>query len=402
MIEFDFPSLRQLRAFAFAGHLESFGKAAQELHLSQPCITQAVGRLETQLRVSLFERRHTGSYLTTSGAILLRRVTRFFDQIRSALCEPAVGNPFVERAFVEALESKITTPQIRSLIAIADNHSLDSAARKLGLSQPSVHRSARELERILRRTLFRRTAIGITTTPQGTDLARRFKIAAREVEYGLAELQTSRGVFNSRVVVGNIPHSETHLLSATINELLTLHPKAKVQILDSQYDTLLEGLRAGTIDILFGILRKPSQIADVDEEPLFSNPYAVVARRGHPLFSVKKITLDHLRSYTWIMPGMGTPRRQAFERLFEGHPPNVSIETTSIDIYKSVLATSDRITLMSEMKAKLDQNSELEVLPFRSPDLIRTDGIATRAGWKPTEIHTRFIGLLRDQVRQAL
>jgi LysR family transcriptional regulator of gallate degradation len=398
---FDYPSLRQLRAFEAVARLQSISGAAAEINLSQPGLTQTIDRLEAQLKTSLFERRRSGSYLTDLGRIFLPRVLRFFEHIRSALCEPIVGTPFSERQSSRPLENNITGSQVRSLIAISESGSFDRAARHLGVSQPSLHRSARDLERVLRRTLYQRTARGFTTTSQGAELARRFKVALREIEYGIEELHAAHGVVISRITIGNIPHSQTHLLSAAINEFSALYPDACVQVLDGHYEALLDDLRAGRLDILFGVLRRPPWALDVEEELLFPNPYAVVARRDHPLARRKTITLRDLAGYQWIMPGSGTPRRQAFERMFEGRTelPKVSIETTSMEIYKTVLATSDRITLMSQLEARLDDHFGLKVLPFQSPVLRRSDGIATRAGWKPTGIHRKFLELLRAHAR---
>jgi LysR family transcriptional regulator of gallate degradation len=397
----DCPSLRQLRAFEAVARLQSISSAAAEINLSQPGLTQTIDRLEAHLKTLLLERRRSGSYVTELGRIFLPRVRRFFEHIRLALCEPIVGTPFADRQSSRPLENKITGAQVRSLIAISESGSFDRAARHLGVSQPSLHRSARDLERVLRRTLYQRTARGFTTTPQGAELARRFKVALREIEYGIEELRAAHGVVISRITLGNIPHSQTHLLSAAINEFSALYPDACVQVLDGHYDALLDDLRAGKLDILFGVLRRPPWAIDVEEELLFRNPYAVVARRDHPLALRKTITLRDLAGYQWIMPGSGTPRRQAFERIFAGRTelPKVSIETTSMEIYKTVLATSDRITLMSELEARLDDNFGLRVLPFRSPVLSRSDGIATRAGWKPPGIHRRFLELLRAHAR---
>ena len=137
---------------------------------------------------------------------------------------------------------------MRSLIAISESVSFDEAARRIGITEPSLHRSARTLERILRRTLYRRTAQGYTTTPPATELARRFKVAAREIEYGMDEITAERGHFASRIVVGNIPHANVHMLSAAINELLAKFPDASVEVLDGHYDDLLNALRSGSVD----------------------------------------------------------------------------------------------------------------------------------------------------------
>ena len=250
---------------------------------------------------------------------------------------------------------------------------------------------------MLRRTLYRRTAQGFTTTPQAAELARRFKVALREIEYGLEELGAEQGRFISRIVVGNIPHSDVHLLSTAIKDLLAKFPDASVQVIDGHYDNLLAGLRGGQIDILYGILRRPAWAMDVEEQPLFANPYVVVARAGHPLTKRTSIELHDLAQYEWIMPQDGTPRRYAFERMFSAEPraPKVGIETTSLEIYRSVLGSSDRLSILSHREAEIDKSIGLEVLPFSSQRLNRVDGIATRTDWKPTRIHLQFLERLK-------
>ena len=106
MVPPDLPSLRQLRAFEAAARLESVSGAAREVNLSQPALTQSLHALEARLSARLFERRRSGCYVTEPGAILLPRVRRFFDHIRSAIGEPAVGAPFAGRRSVEAIINK--------------------------------------------------------------------------------------------------------------------------------------------------------------------------------------------------------------------------------------------------------------------------------------------------------
>jgi hypothetical protein len=40
------------------------------------------------------------------------------------------------------------------------------------------------------------------------------------------------------------------------------------------------------------------------------------------------------------------------------------------------------------------------VLPFTSPVLARTDGIAIRADWQPTSLHRQFLDLLRERAQE--
>jgi LysR family transcriptional regulator of gallate degradation len=397
----DLPSIRQLRVFAAVAASQSISAAAKAVNLSQPGATEAVRVLEERIGTRLFERNGSGCYLTASGTILLPRVQRFFDQLRIALSD-AGGNALNGEQVREVAVHRITGPQIRSLIAVAAHNSFDAAARSLKISEPSLHRAARSLERELRRRLYQRTSRGMTTTPLGTAIARRFQIALRELAYGIEELQAARGNVVTRIIIGNIPHSGTQVLSAAINEFLNAYPTASVQIVDGRYEALLDDLRAGELDFLFGVLRRPDWASDVTEEVLFRNRYVVVGRAGHPLSRARTISLRDLARYDWIMPGPLTPRRQAFRRIFAGlsDPPTISIETASLPIHRDLLASTDRLTLMSALEARHNERHGLTVLPFRSTQLHRADGLAMRIDWQPTAIHRDFLKMLRAQARR--
>jgi LysR family transcriptional regulator, regulator for genes of the gallate degradation pathway len=348
------------------------------------------------LQVRLLERQRSGCYPTALGAILLPRVQAFFGHIRSALEDLSGSHQSPERQMLE-LTNKVTKPQLRSLLAVYESESFQAAARRLGISQPSLHRSARELERELRRGLYQRTARGLTTNARGSELARRFQVGIREIQYGIEELKAAEGNVISRLAVGNIPHSDTQILSAAINDLLTAYPNACVRIVDGHYDVLLNDLRAARLDLLWGVLRTPSWVSDVTEEKLFPNPYVVVARKRHPLTRLKRITSNNLAGYDWITPGPTTPRRQALERIFSAVrlAPRITIETTSMQVHRNILASTDRLALMSLMEARFNDSAAFAILPFRSHHLTRADGVARRTDWRPTRIHLQFLELLR-------
>jgi LysR family transcriptional regulator, regulator for genes of the gallate degradation pathway len=223
MISRELPSLRQLRTFEAVSRLESVSAAAREVNLSQPGITQAIHALEERVNARLFERRQSGCYVTDLGAVLVPRVRRFFAHLRAALADLGTS---AGRQSIDSTVNRITRPHLRSLIAISENPSFDAAARSLQISEPSLHRSARDFEREVRRNLYRRSVHGITTTPYGTELARRCQVALQEIAYGLEELEAARGNIVSRIAIGNIPHSATQILSNAVRELLSKYSTA--------------------------------------------------------------------------------------------------------------------------------------------------------------------------------
>lgn len=64
-------NLQQLRAFTTIVSAGSLGRAATELHLTQPALSRTIARLEDEVGAPLFERHSKGMQLTTIGQALL-------------------------------------------------------------------------------------------------------------------------------------------------------------------------------------------------------------------------------------------------------------------------------------------------------------------------------------------
>ncbi|GAB2486954.1 LysR family transcriptional regulator [Jatrophihabitans fulvus] len=67
-------SLRLLRAFVAVADTGHVGRAAQQLYVSQPSLSQDIRRLEKQVRVELFVRTSKGMEITPAGDALLHGV----------------------------------------------------------------------------------------------------------------------------------------------------------------------------------------------------------------------------------------------------------------------------------------------------------------------------------------
>src|SRR5258706_1124474 len=78
------PPLATLRPFEAAARLESFSKAADELHLTQGAVSHQVRVLEEHLGPALFHRHGKRVTLTQSGRA-------FAERIRGALAEIALA-----------------------------------------------------------------------------------------------------------------------------------------------------------------------------------------------------------------------------------------------------------------------------------------------------------------------
>src|SRR5262249_2017160 len=77
-------SLRQLEVFLAVARAQSFRRAAEMLHLSQPALSQHVGELERAMGTRLLDRLGRRVTLTEAGRILQEHALRVFSTLGSA------------------------------------------------------------------------------------------------------------------------------------------------------------------------------------------------------------------------------------------------------------------------------------------------------------------------------
>jgi LysR family transcriptional regulator, regulator for genes of the gallate degradation pathway len=177
-----------------------------------------------------------------------------------------------------------------------------------------------------------------------------------------------------------------------------------VSIVEEPYEQLLDDLRAGDIDFVFSVLRRPDWATDVTETMLFKEPYVIVMRPNHPLSALPDIGRDQLADCDWIVPAPGTPRYLAFERLFASARkcPTARVLTASRGLIRSLIATSDRLTLLTRHEALLEEKlGVLRIAPTRLRLPRRTYGVVTRANWRPTTLQQMFLDILVRNGRQT-
>src|SRR5471032_91375 len=82
--------LQTLKIFLAVAHERSFSRAAAKVHRTQPAVSQAVRRLETDLGEELFDRSSKSGTLTDAGRVLLnygQRLVRLAEETESAMRE---------------------------------------------------------------------------------------------------------------------------------------------------------------------------------------------------------------------------------------------------------------------------------------------------------------------------
>lgn len=96
--------LNGLRYFYWAAKLGSFKKAAEALHVSEAAISQQIRNLESNLKVSLFERGHQRVTLSTKGQTLFPFVQTAFLNLQEGIARIA-ADPRPNRLTISTMPS---------------------------------------------------------------------------------------------------------------------------------------------------------------------------------------------------------------------------------------------------------------------------------------------------------
>jgi DNA-binding transcriptional LysR family regulator len=287
----------------------------------------------------------------------------------------------------------MTASQLHAFLAFADSGSYVGAAGATGLSQPALHRAARDLEQICGVALAERRGRGVVLTTAGRRLARGVRLAAREIGAGIAELSGEQE--SGKIAIGAMPLSRALILPSAMAAFVRGTPRAVVDVTEGSWRELVEPLRDGVIDLMIGALREETS-EGLEQRPLFRDRLVVIGRAGHPLAALAEPTLDDLSRYGWIVGQADTPLRAQWNALFAGRPaPPAPIECGSVMVIRGILRDSDLLTLLSPDQVALETQSGILAAIGRPLEHgVRTIGITTRSGWRPTAAQRRFVSLL--------
>ncbi|MDQ7981043.1 LysR family transcriptional regulator [Paraburkholderia sp. SARCC-3016] len=400
-VDDDLARLRRLFLFDAVCEAGGIGQAALQSGRTQPAVSLAISKLEASFGGRLFERGFGGSELTAEGAIVQRRVRRMLDQIERAVAS-LTGQPASAangKNDARTICRHLTDSQVRCHIAIANAGSAAEAAQQLRISQPAVHRAARQIEQTVGVALYRRRVHSVSANAAGVEFARCLSLALYEIAQAREDLAYARGQLSGKVAIGVLPMLPPRLVARAIQRLRERYPAARLTVDEGSHARLLRELRNGTLDIIIGALREPRLTGAVQETELFADPFIIAVRKGHRLASKKTIKTQDLTGYDWVVPQRNVPRRTTIDSIFARlqSKPSIVVETSSLAMMMAMLVESDCITLLARSQiGEAYPGSELVALELDTPEARRAVGYTVRADWLSTAVQEAFISLLRE------
>ncbi|WP_321396070.1 LysR family transcriptional regulator [Emcibacter sp.] len=390
------PNLRHIRIFGLLAEGRTLTAAAEEIGLSQPAVTQGLSNLEKYFGTDLCIRQRTGTFLTDSGEILKKRVKRVFEHLMEAIAEL----PGLDRRERARIERSITSSQLQALVAITEYSSFSAGARATGIAVPTIHRAARDLERIVGQTFFEQTSFGIKPTRTAARFAQKIQLAFSELEQARSEIAALHGTGTGNITVGAMPLARSHLAPQAISIFCRENKGHRVAIVEGPFETLLHDLKRGAIDFLIGAARRDLASQGVIQSHLFNDPLSILMRPGHPLADVERLTVDRLKEFPWVAPRADSPLRRHFDLMFEEKgltPPEDIVECNSLSASRVLLMNDDRLMLLSDAQARYELRTGLLLSRHLAnrEETERPIMLFTRRDWHPTFAQQRLVDIIK-------
>jgi LysR family transcriptional regulator, regulator of abg operon len=188
--------------------------------------------------------------------------------------------------------------QLQAFVAAAHHRSLRAAARDLGLTQPAITHSIRELESTLNAELMVRSVRGIELTACGLALLPRAEALLGDMRRTVEAVEQVKGELAGKVSVGTMPSIALTVLPRALSAFRAAMPLVNLHLVETTVPEALTQLRNGTLDIA-AMHQVQALDGDLVQTPLFSSEFVVVMREQHPLAHAK--SLSELLNAEWIV-----------------------------------------------------------------------------------------------------
>jgi DNA-binding transcriptional LysR family regulator len=293
----------------------------------------------------------------------------------------------------------MTFHQLEIFDAVAERLSVTEAARKIKISQPSVSKQLRFLERECGLKLYIKSGRGIKITEEG----RLLQTAAKPI---LKQMEELRASFLNRVAdarattlrVGSTPSPGAFFLPGVLKSFVKLHPKIHPTLRTGYPEAIEKMVLNGEVEI--AVTTIPPDNSQIMAEPINSEGIVAVVSAKHRLANQRRLTAAQLTKVPFVMTTGG---RIAEEIKKIGLHLNVVMWCESIDLKKAAVQAGLGVGLFYQGSAEAGLRQgyfkALE-MPWLN-DIKIACYVIYRKGIRPSVNLNSLLSLLRHSPKRA-
>ena len=190
--------------------------------------------------------------------------------------------------------------QLECFVAVVDEGSFTRAARRVGISQPSLSQHIRALETDVSGALLDRLPHGVSLTPAGRVLLPEARLAVRALERGRQSARSALALELGELEIATVLSMAVGVLPRHIGVWHERHPNVSIRLHEFRHRTLLEdAVEQGVAD--FAIGPRPVHRWDGPHEIVGWEEFVIVVAPPDPLARRKHVRLEELRDREWVL-----------------------------------------------------------------------------------------------------
>ena len=283
--------------------------------------------------------------------------------------------------WAERIGRRLKLRELHVLMAVAQHGSMARAARDLAISQPVVSKTVAELERTLGLKLLDRTRDGIEPTLYGRALLGRAVIIFDELRHSIEELTFLSDPTIGELRIGCTDATMAGILPILISQLHHSHPGLIFRLTQGVSGrSLLNELQNRNVELVIGTMAADLIVrGDMQFEPLFDEPYIVVAGVQNKWSRRRIIDLAELIDEPWSLPQPDSAAGQRVAEIFRlrGLPmPRARVICSSVTMHNALVMRGPYLAMSAgHVFAFNPKRLPIKILPVRIPALPAPTGI---------------------------
>lgn len=182
---------------------------------------------------------------------------------------------------------------LRYFIEIAREGNMSRAAETLHVSQPTLSKQMKELEKELGKKLFKRGSTTLTLTDEGMLLRKRAEDILEMVDKTTDEFKALDNIMGGDVQIGCAESYLIKYLARAIGQLKADYPLLRYHLSSGNTEQVTEKLDKGLLD--FAVIAEPPSLSKYNYiEIPGSDVWGLLMKRDNPLTKKKTIVVDDL------------------------------------------------------------------------------------------------------------
>ena len=295
----------------------------------------------------------------------------------------------------------MTITQLEYVVAVSTHQNFALAARKCGVTQPTLSMQIKKLEEDLGVIIFDRSKKPVMPTEVGNQIIEHAKMSLMGLNQIRDIIEENESVITGHLRIGIISTLSPYLLPLFILSLTSKYPHIEVTIEELLSEQIMEKLRNDLLDV--GILATPVKDKNFTESPLFYEAFVVYMSTAHPLSQKDQMDYSDLNlKDMWLLQEGHCFRSQTVNICSDtesGNRSNIKFESGSLETLRNIVDQESGYTLLPELAMlNLEDAKQSYIKHFKDPRPVREIGLITHR----TSLKKKLIEALRLEILEAV